>query len=143
MAKPMSAKVQWVDGLKFLATSGSGHSIVLDGEGAKTAPSPMEMVLIAAASCSSVDVVSILHKAKQQVRTVEVLVNGQRADATPAVFTDIHLEFLVYGRNVAENHVERAVRLSADKYCSVSIMLSKAVTVTHSYAIINEEHAAE
>ncbi|RUO34297.1 OsmC family protein [Aliidiomarina sanyensis] len=134
----MSAKVQWIDGLKFVATSGSGHSVVLDGDGAKDAPSPMEMVLMAAASCSSVDVVSILQKAKQSVRTVEVLVDGQRADATPAVFTDIHLKFVVYGRDIAPSHVERAVKLSADKYCSVSIMLSKSVNVTHSFEIVNE-----
>ncbi|TRW48559.1 OsmC family protein [Aliidiomarina halalkaliphila] len=134
----MSAQVRWVDGLKFVATSGSGHAVVMDGDGAANAPSPMEMVLMAAGSCSSVDVVSILQKAKQKVRTVEVKLDGQRAEGTPAVFTDIHMTFVIYGHDVSENHVERAVKLSADKYCSVSIMLGKSVNISHSYEIINE-----
>lgn len=131
----MQASVKWVDGLKFLGTSGSGHAVVMDGD--KTcAPSPMEMVLMAAGSCSSVDVVNILQKAKQQVSGVEVKLSGERADAVPAVFTKIHLHFVVSGQGISSKHVERAVNLSAEKYCSVSIMLGKAVEVTHSFEII-------
>lgn len=130
----MHATVKWLDGLTFVGTSGSGHQIVLDGN-KETAPSPMEVVLIAAASCSSVDVISILEKARQQVTDCRCEVKGTRADAVPAVFTSIHLHFVVTGHDVAESHVERAVRLSAEKYCSVAKMLEQAVTMTHSYAI--------
>ncbi|WP_194756834.1 OsmC family protein [Aliidiomarina indica] len=134
----MSAKVRWLEDLKFVATSGSGHSVVMDGDGGAHAPSPMEMVLMAVGSCSSVDVVGILQKAKQNVRSVEVLLDGQRAEGTPAVFTDIHVTFRVYGHDVSEKHVERAVQLSAEKYCSVSIMLGKSVNITHSFEIVND-----
>lgn len=132
---PMSAKVQWLDGNKFVATSGSGHAVVFDGDKAVGA-SPMEMVLMAAGSCSSVDVVSILQKTKQQFVRCEVAVEGKRANAVPAVFTDIHLHFTVYGNDIEEKHVERAVKLSADKYCSVSIMLGASVNITHSFSVL-------
>lgn len=135
----MKARVQWVEAETFLATSESGHQVVMDGSKDGHAPSPMEMVLMAAGSCSSVDVVGILKKARQAVSHCDVQLSAERADATPAVFTRINMHFVVRGRSVAENHVERAVRLSADKYCSVSIMLGQSVEVTHSFEIINEE----
>lgn len=131
----MQARVQWLDNKTFVATSGSGHQVVMDGDGATLAASPMEMVLMATGSCSSVDVVSILEKAKQPVRACEVEITAERADAIPAVFTKIHLHFIVTGDGVQEKHVERAVKLSADKYCSVSIMLGKSVEVTHSFEV--------
>lgn len=131
----MRAKVQWCGDLKFLGTSGSGHSVVMDGQQGQHAPSPMEMVLMSVASCSSVDVVSILQKARQRIQHCEVDVTAERADAVPAVFTSIHLHFIVTGEDIAEQHVERAVKLSADKYCSVSIMLGAAVKVTHSFSV--------
>ncbi|CUS48185.1 MAG: putative redox protein YhfA [Idiomarinaceae bacterium HL-53] len=133
----MEAKVSWLHGLRFVGTSGSGHSVVMDGNGGDTAPSPMEMVLMSAASCSSVDVVSILQKARQQISGCEVDLKAERADTTPAVFTAIHMHFIVAGTDIAESHVERAVKLSADKYCSVSIMLGHSVNVTHSFEIRN------
>ena len=131
----MQAKVQWCGNLKFLGTSDSGHSVVMDGSQGAHAPSPMEMVLMSVASCSSVDVVSILQKARQEIESCEVDITAERAEAVPAVFKKIHLHFNVSGKNLTENHVERAVRLSADKYCSVSIMLSKSVEVTHSFSV--------
>ncbi|MDF2179204.1 OsmC family protein [Aliiglaciecola sp. CAU 1673] len=131
----MQASVKWVDGLRFMGTSDSGHAVVMDGDKASAA-SPMEMVLMAAGSCSSVDVVNILQKAKQQVSGVEVKLSGERADAVPAVFTKIHLHFVVSGQGISDKHVERAVNLSADKYCSVSIMLGKSVEVTHSFEVV-------
>lgn len=133
----MQATVQWVENLNFLATSGSGHQVSFDGDKGKHAPSPMEMVLMAMASCSSVDVVSILEKARQRVTDVRCHVKGQRADAVPAVFTDIHLEFVITGYEVAAHHVERAVQLSAEKYCSVAKMLEASVNISHSFRIEN------
>lgn len=132
----MQARVQWAGEERFLATSDSGHHVVMDGDAeGGGAPTPMEMVLMAAGSCSSVDVVGILRKARQAVSDCTVELSAERADATPAVFTTIHMRFVITGRNISEKHVERAVNLSADKYCSVSIMLGKAVAVTHDYEI--------
>lgn len=131
----MQAKVKWCGDLTFLGTSASGHNVVMDGNNGNNAPSPMEMVLMSVASCSSVDVVSILQKARQAVSDCEVEVKAERANAVPAVFTKIHLHFVVRGDDVSDSHVERAVKLSADKYCSVSIMLGASVEVTHSYSV--------
>ncbi|MGX5914618.1 OsmC family protein [Aliidiomarina sp. Khilg15.8] len=131
----MQATVKWCGDLKFLGTSPSGHSVVMDADNGATAPGPMEMVLLSVASCSSVDVVSILEKARQQITDCEVEIEAERADAVPAVFTKIHLHFVVSGSNVSDTHVERAVRLSADKYCSVSIMLGASVEISHSYSV--------
>lgn|SRR5690554_361024 len=131
----MQARVKWCGELTFLGTSGSGHSVVMDGNQGQHAPSPMEMVLMSVASCSSVDVVSILQKARQNISDCTVEVQAKRADAVPAVFESIHLHFIVQGSDVSDNHVERAVRLSADKYCSVSIMLGASVEITHSYSV--------
>ena len=137
MAATMEATVTWRDGLVFDGQSGTGHAVVMDGDKA-VAASPMELVLMAAGGCSSVDVVSILQKARQQVAGVQCYVKGERADAIPAVFTTIHLHFLVRGTDLAEHHVERAVALSADKYCSVAKMLEASVQITHSFAIETE-----
>lgn len=133
----MQAKVKWCGDLTFLGTSGSGHQVVMDGNKEGKAPSPMEMVLLSVGSCSSVDVVSILQKARQPVVDCEVEITAERVDAVPAVFNKIHLHFIVRGDMVADSHVERAVKLSADKYCSVSIMLGASVTVTHSFNVLS------
>jgi putative redox protein len=132
----MEAKVKWHDNNTFIGHSGSGHAVVFDGnkEGS-VAPSPMEMVLMAAGACSSVDVVSILKKSRQQVVDCEVRLSAERAETVPKVFTKLHLHFEVTGFDLSEKQVERAVQLSADKYCSVSIMLSGSVTVTHSFSV--------
>lgn len=136
MTATMEATVTWRDGLVFDGQSGTGHNVTMDGS-KEVAASPMELVLMAAGGCSSVDVVSILQKARQQVVGVQCQVKGERADAVPAVFTKIHLHFVVRGTNIAEQHVERAVALSADKYCSVAKMLEASVAITHSYTIEN------
>jgi putative redox protein len=103
------------------------------------APTPMEMLLMSAGACSSVDVVSILQKAKQQVTNCRVLLTGERVDTIPRVFSKIHLHFEITGFDVSEKHVERAVNLSAEKYCSVSIMLQQAMEVTHSFSVLPSE----
>ena len=132
----MQAKVKWLDNNTFIGRSGTGHAVVFDGnKDGSTAPSPMEMVLMAAGACSSVDVVSILKKSRQQVVDCEVTLTGERAETVPKVFTKIHLHFDVTGFDLSEKQVERAVQLSADKYCSVSIMLSGSVAVTHSFSV--------
>ena len=132
----MQAKVKWLDNNTFIGHSGSGHAVVFDGskEGS-VAASPMEMVLMAAGACSSVDVVSILKKARQQVVDCEVQLSAERAETIPKVFTKLHLHFDVTGIDLSEKQVERAVQLSADKYCSVSLMLAAAVTVSHSFSV--------
>ncbi|NRQ41086.1 OsmC family protein [Rheinheimera sp. YQF-2] len=132
----MQASVKWHHDNTFVGISGSGHAVVFDGnKDGSTAPSPMEMVLMAAGACSSVDVVSILKKARQQVLGCEVKLSGERADTVPKVFTKLHLHFEVTGISLSEKQVERAVQLSADKYCSVSIMLSGSVAITHSFSV--------
>ena len=136
----MQAKVKWHDSNTFIGYSGSGHAVVFDAnKDGSTAPSPMEMVLMAAGACSSVDVVSILEKARQQVSACRVELSGVRAETVPKVFTELHLHFVVSGKALSEKHVERAVSLSAEKYCSVSIMLSQSVKVTHSFSVEDAE----
>lgn len=132
----MQAKVKWLENNTFIGHSGSGHAVVFDGnkEGS-VAASPMEMVLMAAGACSSVDVVSILKKARQQVVDCEVQLSAERAETIPKVFTKLHLHFDVTGIDLSEKQVERAVQLSADKYCSVSLMLAAAVIVSHSFSV--------
>ncbi|ALO47332.1 OsmC family protein [Pseudohongiella spirulinae] len=137
----MKATVRWVKDVMFLGESGSGHTVVMDGPEASGGHNlglrPMEMLLIGTGGCSSFDVVSILRKARQDITDCEVDMQATRADAVPAVFESIHMHFKVSGRNLSEKQVERAVALSADKYCSASIMLSSAgVKISHTFEII-------
>lgn len=132
----MQATVKWLGDELFLGQSESGHTIVLDANGGNLAPSPMENVLISLGGCSSVDVVSILQKARQDISSCHVEINSTRVDSVPKLFSDIHLHFVIKGKSVAEKHVERAVNLSADKYCSVALMLNKAVNITHDFEIV-------
>ena len=133
----MQAQVKWVGDERFLGLTESNNSVIMDAKSRdKSAASPMEMVLMGVGGCASVDVVSILKKARQQVTDCRVEIQAERADAIPAVFTRIHLHFVVEGHEVKESQVERAISLSADKYCSVSIMLGKAVEVTHSFEVV-------
>lgn len=135
----MKSQVTWQGQLGFKGTTENGHTVDMDGNNGSAAPSPMELVLMAVGGCSSVDVVSILQKTKQDVVDVAVELEGTRVDAVPAVFSHIHLTFVVTGREVSEKHVARAVALSADKYCSVSLMLGAAVEVSHSFRIVTPE----
>lgn len=136
----MQARVKWVENAAFVGETGSSHAIVIDGPpeigGRNLGMRPMELMLLAVGSCSAVDVIHILKKARQPVTDCFVEVEGQRAETEPKVFTDIHLKFIVQGRGLNENQVRRAVELSADKYCSASIMLKRGgVNITHAYEI--------
>lgn len=132
----MQAKVQWVSEEMFMGTSESGHSILMDANGGNNAVSPLENILLSLGCCSSVDVVSILEKSRQKVSDCIVEINGTRVETVPRLFSDIHLHFIIKGQGVSEKHVERAVALSADKYCSVALMLNKSVNITHDFEIV-------
>jgi putative redox protein len=139
----MDATVTWGGDAKFIGESGSGHTIIMDGPpdhgGRNQGVRPMEMLILGLGGCSSFDVVSILKKSRQDVTDCQVKVNAERADAVPAVFTKIHLAFIVSGNNLKESQVKRAVELSATKYCSASIMLEAAgVEISHSYEIVEK-----
>jgi putative redox protein len=131
----MKAEVKWISEELFAATSESGHTTVFDANNGALAPSPMENILLSLGVCSSVDVVSILKKARQDVHDCVVKLSAVRVDTTPRVFSDIHLTFVITGTNISTKHVDRAVSLSADKYCSVAFMLNKAVNITHDFTI--------
>ncbi len=135
----MEARVKWVEDLSFVGESSSGHQVMMDGNSGDKAPSPMEMVLIAAGGCSAIDVVSILRKGRHQVTDCEVKLTSKRRDEAPRLFTDINLHFIVSGKALTDKTVERAVQLSAEKYCSVSLMLGKATNITHSFEIKDPE----
>lgn len=137
----MKATIKWVDGVMFLGESGSGHTVVMDGPpeagGRNMGIRPMETVLVGLGGCASFDVVSILKKARQDIRDVHTELAAERADVEPKVFTKIHLHFVVTGKNLKEAHVKRAVELSAEKYCSASILMGRAgVEVTHDHEIV-------
>ena len=134
----MKANVKWIGNELFLGTSESGHSIVLDANGGNLAPSPLENLLISLGSCSSVDVVSILQKARQNISGCAVEINGTHVDRVPKLFSKIHLHFVITGMDVKEKHIERAISLAADKYCSVALMLNGKVEITHDFSIISE-----
>ncbi|WP_237059474.1 OsmC family protein [Microbulbifer sediminum] len=132
----MQARVTWVDGVTFVGEAGSGNSVVMEGGEKNNGIRPMEMMLLGAGGCASYDVVTILQKARQEVISCHCELKGERPDATPAPFTRIEMEFVVRGRNIKESQVARAVELSADKYCSASIMLKNAgVEIVHRYRI--------
>ena len=140
----MEVRVNWVEDVMFVAESETGHSIVLDAApesgGRNMGMRPMELMALSVGSCSSYDVVTILRKARQQITSCEARVTAQRADAIPAVFKSIHLRFRIVGKNLSEKQVERAIELSAEKYCSASIMLKNAgVEVTHDFEIVSVE----
>ena len=142
----MQATVKWTDGAMFVGESGTGHTVVMDGPedlgGRNLGARPMEMLLMGTGGCSIYDVMSMLRKSRQKVTDCRVEMQAERADAVPAVFTRINMHFVVTGVGLKENQVKRAVELSAEKYCSASIMLSRAgVAVSHSYAIEPETAA--
>ena len=137
----MKARIKWVQDAMFLAESGSGHSVVMDGPedhgGRNMGVRPMEMLLMGLGGCSSFDVMSILKKSRQNVVDCVAELDAERADAVPSVFTKIHMHFVVKGYNLKDAQVKRAVSLSAEKYCSASIMLEKGgVEISHDYEII-------
>lgn len=135
----MKATIDWQGQLRFSGTADSGHSVTIDGPpdigGENAGFRPMEMMLLSVGGCSAMDVMHILRKSRQAVTRCRIEVDGTRATTDPKVFTDIHLQFIVAGRDLNEKHVARAVQLSAEKYCSASIMLAASVNMTHGYTI--------
>lgn len=136
----MKATLRWQqDGVEFDASADSDHHVTIDGTpeiGGKNAGfRPMETLLVSLGGCSAMDVMQILKKSRQEVTDCRIEVEGQRADSVPRVFTDIHVHFYLSGPQLSEKHVARAIDLSADKYCSVSLMLSKAVNITFGYTL--------
>ena len=142
----MKARIKWVEDVSFVAESGSGHAIVIDGPpdhgGRNLGMRPMEALLAGLGSCSAFDVVSILRKSRQDVTSCHVELDAERADAVPAVFTRIHMHYVVRGRNIKAAAVQRAVKLSVETYCSATAMLKSQVAITHDWEI-EEEPAAK
>ncbi len=143
----MKARIKWVENAMFVAESGSGHAVVIDGPpgggGRNLGVRPMEMLLMGTGACSAYDVLLILRKGRHAVTDCICEVSAERADAVPAVFTRIHLHFIITGRGLKRSAVERAVELSAEKYCSASIMLGKTVEISHDFEIVDAEGEAE
>jgi putative redox protein len=135
----VKARIKLAEGMSFVAESGSGHAVVIDAApdvgGRDLGPRPMELVLMGTGGCSAVDVVLILRKARQPVTDCVVELEADRAPEDPKVFTRIHMHFIVTGKGLASTHVERAIRLSKEKYCSASIMLSKSAEITSDFEI--------
>ncbi|MDO8813297.1 MAG: OsmC family protein [Gallionella sp.] len=138
----MKARVKWVEQVSFLGETESGHAVLMDGAptagGRNLGPRPMEMLLIGAGGCTSFDVISILKKSRQAVSDCYVELDAERAETDPKVFTKIHMHFVVTGKNIKPEAVEKAIKLSAEKYCSASIMLGATAAVTHDFEVIQE-----
>jgi len=138
----MKSRVKWVENVCFMAESDSGHAMIMDGApdigGRNLGPRPMEMLLMGAGGCTSVDVVMILQKSRQNVTACEVEVSAERAADHPKVFTKIHMHFTLRGRGLKPEIVDRAIKLSAEKYCSASIILGKTAEMSHDFEIIEE-----
>lgn len=136
----MECTVRWHDGMSFIAETGSGHLVAMDGApdagGRNLAPRPMELLLAGTGGCTAFDVVMILKKGRQDVAGCEVKLTADRAAEDPKVFTRIHMHFVVRGRGLKADSVERAIKLSAEKYCSASIMLGRTAEMTHSWEIV-------
>ncbi len=139
----MKARLKWVDGVCFMGETGSGHAVVMDGApeggGRNLGPRPMELLLLGTAGCTSYDVLSILKKSRQDVRDCWVEMDAERADTDPKVFTRIHFHFVVVGRSLKADVVARAISLSAEKYCSASILLGKTADISHDFEIREDD----
>jgi putative redox protein len=138
----MECNVKWIDGgMSFLAETGSNHTIVMDGPpdagGRNLAPRPMELLLAGTGGCTAFDVVTILKKGRHAITGCEVSIKAERAETEPKVFTRIHFHFRVSGKKLKPGIVERAIKLSKDKYCSASIMLGETAKLTHDFEIID------
>ena len=138
----MKARIKWVENATFLGESGSGHAVVMDGPpdlgGRNLGARPMEMLLLGMGGCTAFDVVHILKKARQPISDCVAELSAERAETDPKIFTKIHVHFVVSGSGLKEAQVKRAVELSAEKYCSASIMLGKVAEVTHDFEIVEE-----
>jgi putative redox protein len=135
----MKARIQLAEGMTFVAESGSGHAVVVDAApdvgGRDLGPRPMELVLMGTGACSAIDVVHILRKARQAITDCVVELDAERAAEDPKVFTRIHLHYVVTGKGLATAQVERAIKLSKEKYCSATIMLAKTAEITYDFEV--------
>ena len=136
----MKVRLKWIENVAFVAETESSHAIVMDGSpeggGRNLGPRPMETVLAGTGGCTAYDVVSILRKSRQDISDCVLEIAAERASTDPKVFTRIHFHFTITGRNLKREHVERAIHLSAEKYCSASIMLGKTAEITHDFEIV-------
>jgi putative redox protein len=136
---PSVVRVKWIDGMRFVATDSTGHSIVMDaskqGGGEGLGFSPLQLLLAAFGGCSGIDIVDIMHQQRQQMDDLEIVVSGERVKEPPRVYSSIHVEYWVKGKDIKEKAVKRAIKLSEDKYCSVGVMLKATAKVTSSYTI--------
>lgn len=136
-----TARVKWVEGSRFIGESRSGHAVVMQGLPEDGEPSvgirPMEMLLLGMGGCTAIDVVTILRKARENVTGVVVEIDGERAAGVPKVYERIHAHYVVTGSGLKRSAVERAIRLSAEKYCSATIMLAATAEVTHDFEIVD------
>ena len=142
----MKARVQWLDGRAFVGESGSGHAVVMDGApdsgGRNVGVRPMEMLLLGLGGCTAFDIVMILERMREKVTGLDIALEAERAGEDPKVFTHVKLIYMVTGRNLKPANVERAVNLSAEKYCSATAMFEKTAKVEHRFEIIEEGSAA-
>ena len=138
----MKARVKWVEQASFLGETESSHAVLMDvspaAGGRNLGPRPMEMLLIGAGGCTSFDVVSILKKSRQAISDCYVELDAERAETDPKVFTKIHMHFVVKGKDIKHEAVEKAIKLSAEKYCSASIMLGQTAVITHDFEVVQE-----
>ena len=138
----MKVRVKWVEQASFLGETESSHAVLMDGPptagGRNLGPRPMEMLLLGTGGCTSFDVVSILKKSRQAVSDCYVELDAERAETDPKVFTKIHMHFVVTGKDIKPEAVEKAIKLSAEKYCSASIMLGATAAITHDFEVIQE-----
>ena len=136
----MNLSVNWVDGMLMVGKSHSGHSITMDGPieigGENLGVRPMEMLLLGVAGCTMIDVVTTLKKMRQDLTHCETKISAERANEHPKVFTDIHIQFIVKGKDLDSKKVDKAITLSAEKYCSASIMLGKTAKITHDFEVL-------
>jgi putative redox protein len=138
----MKARVKWLEQASFLGETGSNHAVLMDGPptagGRNLGPRPMEMLLLGTGGCTCSDVVSILKKSRQAISDCYVELDAERAETDPKVFTKIHIHFVVKGKDIKPEMVEKAIKLSAKKYCSASIMLGRTAAITHDFEVIQE-----
>jgi putative redox protein len=143
-ARLMQARVEWIGKRSFVGTSGSNHALVMGakyGEEPAPGPSPMELVLLGLGGCTAFDVVHILEKSRAVIEGVEAELSAERASQDPQVFTSIHIHFIVRGKGISPAKVERAIELSAEKYCSASAMLRSTAKITHDFEVKDESAA--
>jgi putative redox protein len=136
---PSVVRVKWIDGMRFVATDSRGHSIVLDASkqvgGEDSGFSPLQLLLAALGGCTGIDIVDLMRKQRQQVDGLELIVSGERVEEPPRVYKNIHVEYRIKGKDIEEQAVQRAIKLSEEKYCSVGAMLKAKANVTSNYVM--------